>query len=163
MWGSGRGWGPYLSRLLQACAQTPAPPLRGRIHPPRSAKRGTPPASLPPAVPGCDHSGSTLTAVFLRPPLLMGRRDESQTARPRRSFFFFFFSCQESVWEKERDGQAAPPTAPGSVPPPSFHGQGRSHRGSGLPSGREAPAPPGASLPGAELRSPRLIHWCMQR
>lgn len=95
-----------------------AEPIKG-IHPPSH-----PPPSRS-AVPACDHRDSKQTAVFLRPPLLMGRRDERTEARPLAfdaTFFFFFLTCQGSVWEKEQDGQAVPPTrhAETREVPPAF-------------------------------------------
>lgn len=143
---SGRGLGPFLPRPAQTCHG----PSAGRIPPPCSAGCASPlPSSLPPsrpAVPGCDHRGPTLTAVFLRPPLLMGRRDERSQARAKpsrwpsgsRGFFFlsFFFSCQGSVWEKEQWSNAGRqhlrrflPGVPGrrSFLPSFSRWQGRSH------------------------------------
>lgn len=123
---SGRGLGPFLPRPAQTCHG----PSAGRIPPPCSAGCASPlPSSLPPsrpAVPGCDHRGPTLTAVFLRPPLLMGRRDERSQARAKpsrwpsgsRGFFFFlsFFRAREACGRRSNGAMRAGSTSDGSCP-----------------------------------------------
>lgn len=153
--GSGRGQEPCLPRPAQPCAWLPAPSpsTTASLLPaaPIAASHLLPPSR--PAVPGCDHGGPTLTAVFLRPPLLMGRRDERSQASPLALslFFFFFFPVPGKPFSQEQAGRAAPPAAP--APGAGAHrlravGQGRRHLGGAPPRGRVPPAPPDAFPPG---------------
>lgn len=166
--GSGRGQEPCLPRPAQPCAWLPAPSpsTTASLLPaaPIAASHLLPPSR--PAVPGCDHGGPTLTAVFLRPPLLMGRRDERSQASPLAlSLFFFFLSCAREAFFPGA-GRAGS-TSGGSRPrcrcaPPPCRGARQETPG------RRPPQRPGATgtsrrlPPGARLRSPGVTRWSFQ-
>lgn len=118
--GSGRSRDPCFP--ASSALRMPPAPLHVPHPSSRSANRRIPPPPPSrPAVPGCDHRGPTQTAVFLRPPLLMGRRDERSQARCSPILSTFFFSLyQRSPFPKRAGGR--------------HPGQGRRQRDRGIPS-----------------------------
>lgn len=102
--GSGRSRDPCFP-ASSALRMPPAPLHVPHPSSPSANRRIPPPPPSRPAVPGCDHRGPTQTAVFLRPPLLMGRRDERSQARCSPILSTFFFPCtREALFPSGRAG-----------------------------------------------------------